>query len=101
MLVCGRANFISFHSKLKKKRNDVVRFAAVSKQDKDVRGRFYVMYIDLLFFLYFFLYQEWKKTVKLLFSLPINTLMHTCKYYANGMLIGGVAAKQPCCSDDW
>lgn len=42
-----------------------------------------------------------EKKKKLLFSLPINTLMHTCKYYANAMLIGGVAAKQPCCSNDW
>lgn len=50
--------------------------------------------------IYIFLRQG-KKPVKLLFSLPINTLMHTCKYYANGMLIGGVAAKQPCCSNDW
>lgn len=74
-----------------------VHWAAVSKWDKEARGRFYVIPWNI----YFFETRKKKKPVKLLFSLPINTLMHTCKYYANGMLIGGVAAKQPCCSNDW
>lgn len=87
MLVCGRANFISFHSKLKKKRNDVVRFAAVSKQDKDVRGRFYVMYIDLLFFLYFFFIPGVEKNCKTVIFPPHqhpNAHMQIlCKWYVN------------------
>lgn len=97
MLPCRWANLTSRITFLSKLENMML----LSKQQYQSEIKKPVGALTSFHEIYIFLKREKKNLVKLLFSLPINTLMHTCKYYANGMLIGGVAAKQPCCSNDW
>lgn len=101
MLRCRRTNhntsLITFHIKVANMTSTEQQYQSEIKKPVGALTSFHEIYI------YYLRHERKKKKnpVKLLFSLPINTLMHTCKYYANGMLIGGVAAKQPCCSNDW